>query len=388
MPWAVAAAGVGAVGAYESSKNNKEAAQIASQQHIDPRIDNILFGGSNGNGPQTGLLSQYQSMLTQPQAMQGYQQAGADYLNQYGKSDMGAIHDAAGNLIKGNQAPTTSPSAWAVGNQVQAPSQNGMDLSGSYNSLINDAPGASPFLTGAIQKGIDQSSNAFTQMQQGATDNLMKNVLPSIRSNSVLAGQYGGSRQGVAEGNAIGDFAKAQQQAASQFGQNNTDAAVAAQAGQYNNDRNLQLAATQGLGAQQYGVAQQDANTKNQAEFMNVGNVQQSNLANQGAQLATNAQNTGSALGGAGLLGGLTSGAVGAVNSDLPRAQAVNGLLTPYLGVNNSSSQPVYQNTAGNVLGGAMAGLGLYNGLTGGKSGGGTNWGGIFDLFSKDYMNY
>jgi hypothetical protein len=122
-------------------------------------------------------------------------------------------------------------------------------------------------------------------------------------------------------------------------------------------------------------VAQQNAATKNAAEFMNVGNVQQNNMANQQAQLATNAQNNGAALGGAGLLGGLGSAAYGAAtnnqNFGINRAAAVNGLLTPYLGANKSSTdtQPLYQNTANNVSGGLLGGLQL-SGLLGGLSGG------------------
>jgi hypothetical protein len=108
---------------------------------------------------------------------------------------------------------------------------------------------------------------------------------------------------------------------------------------------------------------------------MNVGNVQQNNLANQQAQLATNAQNNGAVLGGAGLLGGLSGSAYGTAtnnqNYGINRAGQVNGLLTPYLGAtgSNTTSQPLYQNTAGNVLGGAMMG-GQLSGLLGSLSGG------------------
>jgi hypothetical protein len=274
---------------------------------------------------------------------------------------------------------------------VQAPAQNGINLTSSYDSLINGAPGANPYLTGAIQKGINQSTNAFQGMQQDATKNLMEGVLPGIRSNAVLSGQYGGSRQGLAEGRALGDFGTAMARATSQFGQNNTDAAVAAQAGAYDTDRNRQLAATQGLGAQQYATAFKNNDTDNAAELMNVGNVANWNRDNMNSQLQTNAQNNAAIMGGSGLLSGLLGSAANNVNTNqnygVDRAGKVSGLIGPYANLNSTttSNQPLYNNKAGNILGGAMMGGQLLGGLFGGSSGGsGSNMGSLLDLFGKN----
>jgi hypothetical protein len=50
-------------------------------------------------------------------------------------------------------------------------------------------------------------------------------------------------------------------------------------------------------------------------------------------------------------------------------------MLAPFtgLGATNTNSQPYYTNTAGNLIGGATAGLGLYNAFknAGGSGGGG-----------------
>lgn len=415
----------GMVGGLLGDSSSSAGAQTsATQNKLDPRIDAMLFGGSNGNGPQVGLLSRYQSMLDTPQsdAMKAYGNANGDYLSKFSAPDLTTARDAAQKLTWGNVSPAIGASrsdvtgmsmpAWAVGNMVNAPLQNNLDLSGAYQNMIYGDSAQNPYLTGAIQKGINQSTNAFGQMQQSATDNLMKTVLPSIRSNSVLAGQYGGSRQGVAEGNAIGDYAKAAQQAASQFGQNNTDAAVAAQAGAFENGQNRALAAMQNLSAQQYGVAGQNAATKNAAEFANIGNAfdaaktnanlvqnnnqfnaglqQQSSLANQNAQLQTYAQNNSGLISGAGMLSGMLGNAANATNFndnyDLNRAQGVNSLLTPYMSANSSSttSQPLYQNNTGNMLGGAMLGKALFSG-----GGGSSNTsGGLLDLFGKGSFSY
>ena len=436
----IGSAVVGAGASAYSSNKNAKAAEKAGQ--LDPRVDNMLWG----NGAQPGLLSNYQGMMNDPRsdAANSFAGANANYLTNNGAGDMNATRDAALKAMQGNQAPMSQAAqapgmqpttaaqsggalaslpAYAVGNMVDAPSQNGLNLSGSYNSLINGAPGANPYLTGAVQKGINQSQNAFGNMVTDAKA-ATQDVLGSIRGNSVLAGQFGGSRQGIAEGKAIDSMNTNLSRAASQFGQNNTDAAVAAQAGAYNTDRDRQLAATQGLGAQQYGVAQQNAATKNTAEFINVGNTfdasktnagmaqqnsqfnaglqqqtgqynanmgqnnnqfnaglaQQTGLANQQSQLSTNGQNNGQLLSGAGLLAGMTSQASGQVNANdnwkLNQTQAVNSMLQPYLsGI--PTQQPVYSNTAGAAVGGGLAGLQFGSQLAGMFGGSSTDYSAI-----------
>lgn len=382
---------IGAIGSKSASKNQT----ATTTQQLDPRAQAIIYG--NGATGQHGLLTQYQQLGQAPQnkGLMDFGQANLNYLSN-APADMWGIRETANGLLSGtNAAPRAQASAiggaaFAQGNMVQAPSQNGIDLKGSYDSFINGPRGGNPFLTSAIQGGMKQSQNVFDQMQGSATENLKENILPGIRSASVLSGQYGGSRQGIAEGNAIGDHAKAIQQAATQFGQNNTNAAVGAQANAYETDSNRALDATKGLGAQQYGVAQQDAATKNAAEFMNVGQAnqnyqanaqmqQQTNLANLGAEQQQNSLNQNGQLAGAGLLSGQLGTAYGVGqnhdNFALNRAGQVNGLLAPYLsqGGSQTSSQPIYQNTAGNMFGGAMAGLGLYNQFKSPYSGIGSN---------------
>jgi len=420
----------GALGGAISGSGQPNSQTSTVQQQMDPRFSQMLFGNGGDN---KGLLSQYQGMLNTPRSNAALQFANAngDYLGGAG-ADMNASRDAAYKAMQGNQAPTmqaaqanagapanmaqASVPAYAVGNMVQAPAQNNLDLTGSYDSLINGPAGANQFLTGAIQKGINQSSNAFGNMLTDASS-ATKDLLGNVRGGAIASGQYGGSRQGLAEGKAIDSFNTNISRAAAQFGQNNTDAAVSAQAGAYDADRNRQLAATQGLGAQQYSVAQQNAATKNQAEFMNVGNTvdvsksnaalaqqnnqfnasqgqnnsqfnaglqQQGGLANQQSQLSTNAQNNGNNLAGAGLLSGLLGNASGQVNYNdgyaLNQAQGVNGLLAPYLGGQRSgtSSQtdPLYSSTVGNAIGGAGMGAQLGN-LFGGSG----SSGGLADLF-------
>ena len=376
----------GALGGLASGSNAPKSQTATTQQQMDPRFEQILFGG---NG-QTGLLSQFQGMLNTPRsgAAQNLAAVNAGYIGNAG-ADLDAVRNTAYKAMGTTPAPTATAAnvsgpAWATGNMVDAPAQNNLDLSASYDRFINGTPGANPYLDKSIDGAIAQNRLGFQQLQDDSTKNLMQNILPSIRSNSVLSGQYGGSRQGIAEGNAIGTQQTELARAASQFGQNATNAAVGAKANAYETDSNRALAATQGLGAQQYGVAQQNAATKNAAEFMNVGThnntlntnaglQQQTNLANLQSQLTTNAQNNGQNLAGAGLLNGLLGQAGQQVNANdsyaLDRAQGVNSLLAPYLGANSSttSSQPLYNNQTGNALGGAMLG-GQLAGMFGGSS--------------------
>ncbi|MDO8310367.1 MAG: hypothetical protein Q7T25_00360 [Sideroxyarcus sp.] len=227
-------------------------------------------------------------------------------------AQMGAPEQVSGATV--NQ-PQGMQAFLAGAAQVNAPSQNGMDLSGSYDRLINGDAGANPYLTKALQGGVDQSQQAFSRMQDDSTRNLMESILPSLRSSAIVAGQYGGSRQGIAEGRALGDFGREQQRAIENFGNNNTAATVGAQAGAFSQGQDRALSATQGLGAQQYGVASQDAAMQQQAALSNAaasnaasqtnyqgmlsgamadaGYGQQAALANQGANLNASSTNAG-----------------------------------------------------------------------------------------------
>jgi hypothetical protein len=382
MAWAaVIGAGAALVGGAVAAKGSKDAAKstAASNQaaidaaKLDPRQEAMIYGEEGGTG---GLLGQYQALGQKPQdpRLQQYGGANLDYLGN-APGDMSQIRDAAGGLLSGAGVPKVGatgqgPQAFMSGAGIKAPTQNNLNLADSYKNFISGDSAKNPYLTGAIQGAIGQSQQAFDRMQGDATKNL-QGVLGGIRSNSVLAGQYGGSRQGIAEGRALGDFATEQQRAIQNFGDNNTAAGVTAQAAEFGRGQDRALSATQGLGAQQYGVASQNAGLAAAAEGANVDRTNNINadwarrndaaqVQNQGAQM----QGIGM---GAGLLSGQLAGAYGAGqdqgNFDINRATQVNGLLQPYLTRQNNAPamQPVYSNTAGAALGGAAAGLGLYN---------------------------
>lgn len=376
MPWGVAAAAVGAYGAIKSSQNNKDAAAAGSTstQQLDPRNAAILYG----DGTNQGLLSQYQSFLNKPQL------GGTSYFGNYadtmlgdkGAGILGQLQSGSTNLLNGGpQSAAATPAGYYVnqGTQVKAPSQNNLDLSGAYANTIYGNAGANPYLTNALQSAVNQTNTAYQKNQTDLTNNLQRNILPGISSNAILAGGFGGSRQGIAQGNALSDYTNQLTNANLQLAQTNSANTTGAQAQAYNQGQDRSLAALQGLSAQQYGTAAQNANLVQQANLQNqqlANNTSQFNSAQEAKNNQFNAglssQNQQAGLAGlSGLLSNLYGYANNQNNYALNQASQVNGLLAPYLSLGGTtvSSSPYYSNTAGNILGGASAGLGLYNGI-------------------------
>lgn len=436
MSWGAVIGAAGAIGGSLISKNSaKQSAEaMAKQGQLDPRIAELIFGKDG----QQGLIGQYQQLGQQPRsdAANNFANANANYLSNYGGADLDVTRNAALNAIQGNSAPTmtaaqsnASPSAgataalgaYATGSPINAPSQNNINLSPTFQSLLGG--GNTDKLMQSLQAGNALTNAQFAQNTQNVTDNLQRSILPGIRSGAIASGQFGGSRQGIAEGLAISDATKQMNNANTQIGLANSANTAAQLAGSYENGQNRALSAAQGLSGQQYQTAFQDASTRNQAEFMNVQNVadygkynaglaqnnaqfnasqgqqnnqfnaglqQQAGLANQNAQLGTNAQNNSSSLAGAGLLSGLLGGASSAVNANdnwnLTRAQGVNSLLQPYLS-GAPTQNGVSSNSGAAALGGGLAGLSLGNSLGGllggGKTASGNTAGGFMDLFGS-----
>lgn len=77
------------------------------------------------------------------------------------------------------------------------------DVARTSLPAINDR--AASYAGYNLHEGLDPASNPYFQSSLNAAirpvqENLLNSVLPSIRTQSRLAGTYGGSRQGIAEG--------------------------------------------------------------------------------------------------------------------------------------------------------------------------------------------
>lgn len=399
-------------GAVSGGSQQSGSTTATQQQQLDPRMQAILYG--DGAAANKGLLSQITGLQGQPQTpgMAGFGGNIDSYMKDYAGQNLPLMQNAATRLTNGAiSAPRVDTALAQYGERasaaqanaagINAPAQNNLNLSGAYDKMINGDAGANPYLTKALQSGVDQTNASYQKNQADLTNNLQRNVLPGIRSNSVLAGQYGGSRQGIAEGNAIGDYTNQLSNSNLQLGLANSANTTGAQAQAFNQGQDRSLAALNNLSGQQYGVAQQNAQMQQQANLANAGfqqaansqnssNAQQMNLtnagfqqqsglANQQAQMGTNQLNSANTATGAGISAGLLGQAynMGTANDAYDRTKTgqVAGLLAPFTGLGGSSTstQPYYTNPVGNALGGAAGALGMYNSykqVTGGAKSG------------------
>jgi hypothetical protein len=124
---------------------------------------------------------------------------------------------AAGQTRPGDitfQAANSAPTVGAT--QVQAST---VDPKGAFGALgsIDPTSAFKDLLTGDVSnsyiadalKANEAGAKAtYANLLGDASDNLTRTVLPAIRSGANLSGGYGGSRQGIAEGVAIGDTNK------------------------------------------------------------------------------------------------------------------------------------------------------------------------------------
>lgn len=435
MSGAITAAGIGAAGAvgaaYMSSKGGGSTTSSQTST-INPVMNGLLFGDASHPG---GFVNNSIANLEYTPQNAGLAQFGNDANSYLGSGAAlggygNALNTANGMLNWSQQTPTMNNASMnaasmgaasmnaaqgnaAYGNaaQINAPSQNNMNLTGTYQNMLSGASGNNPYLTGQIQQGIDQANDAYANTTTNNNNNLLNTLLPAINSGAEAAGGYGGSRQGIAQGLALGMNATSQNQAASQMGMNNQDAAANAQANTYMQGQSNALSALNNLSNQQYGVASQNGQMANQMSLLNTGNAQQMNLANMQNQqqanltnsgyqqqagltnsgyqqqagltnaellqqtgqanlqsnLSTNSLNSANALGAMSQIGNLTGQVYnyGNAQNAYPywQTQQVTNMLSPFTGLGGQTTQttPYYTNMAGNIAGGATTGLGLYN---------------------------
>lgn len=95
-----------------------------------------------------------------------------------------------------------------------------LNSTGTMRNVVGSAARGNEFLTSG--QVLDPSSNKYLAANiEGATrpviDNLMESVLPNIRGSAVGSGNYGSSRQGIAEGLATGKAATAMEDTAARL---------------------------------------------------------------------------------------------------------------------------------------------------------------------------
>lgn len=125
-------------------------------------------------------------------------------------------------------------------------SQGVLDPTRSLSKLLSGRPD-NPYL--------QQQANALTA---NLTRNLNENVMPGIRSEALASGQYGGSRQGIAEG-----------LAASRLNQDLAPALTGLFGGAFENAQNRMFGTATGLNEQAAGNATNNANRQLTADQFN-----------------------------------------------------------------------------------------------------------------------
>lgn len=464
MSWAaVGAAAISVGGSYLSNKqNSKPSGSTTTTQGLSPQFESALWGNGSPNRP--GLLNQImdQSMSPQNGDMKNFGSQFQAWLGQNGYNDWTKSNAAAQGLQGSNisapqmqaataQAPQAqwasaqaaqgqpgqvpqAANSWNSAAQINAPSQNGTNLSPAFNQMIYGNAGENPYLTGAIQSGMDQSREAFKAMQADATENLTENILPSIRSGAIGNGTFGGSRQALHEGKAVDNFAEEMGKAATNFGNANTGAALGVQSQAFNQGQDRALSAMGNLNQNQFGTATQNAGFQQQSGLQNsnnmlqngqfnssllqqmlmqnLGNQQQTNLANAGwqnqgsqfnaglqgqfglanggwqqqaglanqqSQQNTNELNSKNQLSGVGLSSQLQGQgynyAQAQSNSYLDQLGRIAGLISPFSGMGGTQTTPYFTNSAGNAMGLASGALGMWNQFGGSSMFGGSSSG-------------
>lgn len=420
----LASAAVGAASSAGVFGGNTPAGQTTNtqQQTLSPQMQAYLYGDGTAANP--GVLGQISAQGTAARAP-GSAASGAAADSFVGANTGSSLagQQAAANGLQGSNisAPTSTAAqaqqgnfaqtVWNQGATVAAPAQNNLDLSSAYNNVINGNAGANPYLTGALQSAVNATNDSYNQNQTSLTNQLQRTILPQINQSAALSGQYGGTRQGIAQGNALSDYTNQLTQANQQLADTNSANTTGAQATAYNEGQDRSLSALNTLSGQQYGVASQDsaqaqqANLQNQSvnnsnqQFnanlqqnsnqYNAGLQQQTGLANQAAQGQTNQLNSANQVAGIGANAGILSAANGYANYNdmygLNKAATASGALAPYAtaGSSSSASSPYYTNPLASAVGGASAGLGLYNAYN--QSTGGSSVPGIQ---SSGYQNF
>jgi len=203
---------------------------------------------------------------------------------------------------------------------------------------------------------LDKQASAITA---NLTRNLNENVMPGLRSEALLSGQYGGSRQGIAEG-----------LAASRLNQDLAPALTGLYGGAYESAQNRMAGTANALNQQAVQNAQTNAGLNMQGQQFNA-NL---GLQNNSQMLQKNAQNLNNRMQGLNILGTQQN------MQDSNYAQMMNALQSPQgfewqnLGQYNSMINPTIGQTSSqdmnkNRLAGAAGGA-LTGGMLGGAAGG------------------
>ena len=239
--------------------SSAESPQTGPPKYVAPFIQDILKQSQNLYNNYTPQYYPNSTVAQQsPWTQQGLGNLAGFGGSQYNQNVLGGAQQSQGNLLSASN-PYSNPVYGAGLQQLpqnlnylsgiqqqgsqglqQAPTTDVQGLSGqttgntagALNSQLNQTPGNNPYVDELVQRTLAQNTRNFNQ-----------SVMPQIDNASQIAGGYGGSRQGIAQGIATQGL-----------NDSNANAATQIYTNQYNQDMQRQLQAT-GLGAQIAGQA-------------------------------------------------------------------------------------------------------------------------------------
>lgn len=344
------------------------------------QVSNFANQYKNLNPTQQGYLNDYEKNLSQNRLGEignNFTQA-----SNLGNKLVNGGYDYNGNSGATPTANLTSSNAYTGDMANGRAAQGVLDPTNALSSLLSGTPN-NPYLSQMNQANIDQALRGYGDAMQKYT----QEVIPSINNDAFAAGQYGGSRQGVAEGIAN-----------QQMLRNARDLGIAAMnsgnqlfGNAYENAQSRMSDAANNLNSQAYGMeqfnagqlqnnSQFNANNANDLAKFNAGNQLQNNQFNANLGMQEAAQNAQNAQTGSNLINSasqnlwtnqdqLFNSAMQAQDMPMQRQQdmlnALAGVITPGASLGGTTTTPVYNNTFGNILGGAGGTLGLLSMLKG-----------------------
>lgn len=267
--------------------------------------------------------------------------------------DMGTANPAKARATQGVLDPTTALM---------------QQLSGQSNN---------PYLHQMASAATQQQQQSYQDQADDANQNLTQSVLPAIRSGAVMAGGYGGSRQGIAEGTAIGNVAKVNARNARDLGQSAGGYYANLAGNDYEAAQQRQAQTADALNAQAEQAKQFDATNALNARSQNAN----FDLKAQEDTLAQNNTNNSQALQQAALLPQLYQGGLNLFNTATGATDNNYDQLMSVLGLPRSIAQQSYANYVNPLIG--IAGLGGTTDLQSNSHTNSTARGSAFDIASQ-----
>ena len=244
---------------------------------------------------------------------------GANRINTAANDILDGGYQVAGGAFDSNFDPVKNVDQAGV---VFAPQTN-LNSARASQGVLDPTKSLSRLLSGRPDNPyLDQQANSITDQ---ITRNMMENIMPGIRSDAIVSGQYGGSRQGLAESKAISNL--------------NRDIAPALTnlyGGAYENAQNRMTGTANALNDQAFTNSTANADRLFNANLANVSNKMNTDqfnanlgLNNNSQQMAKNTTNLDNRLQGANLATnslGLMSGANSLNNNFLDQSASLMDL--------------------------------------------------------------